>query len=127
MAGKKNDFGTGIAAGIGIIGAIATGYFLYGPQGAQHRKKVRAWTIKAKGEVLSELEKMKDVTEESYEKAIEKTAARYAKVKDIQPEEVLAFVGELKRHWKSIQKQLKPAPVKKAAKKTVKKAASKKK
>ncbi len=123
MAGKKNDFGKGLAASVGIIGAIATGYFLYGPKGAQHRKKVRAWTIKAKGEVLSELEKMKDVTEDSYAQTIEKITARYAKVKDIQPDEILAFGNELKRHWKSIQKQLKPTP----AKKTAKKSASKKK
>ncbi len=117
MAAKKNDFSKGLATGVGLLGAVAAGYFLYGPKGAQNRKKVRAWTIKAKGEVLSEFEKMKDVTEASYAQAIEKVAARYSKLKDIDPAEVASLVGELKRHWKNIQKDLKPAP-KKAAKKS---------
>lgn len=126
MAAKQNNVATQLAAAVGIIGAVATGYFLYGPKGAQHRKKVRAWTIKAKGEVLSELEKMKDVTEETYSKTIDKVAARYEKVKDIDPQEVAVFVSELRRHWRNIQRDLKTSSApKKKAKKAVKKTAKK--
>lgn len=122
MAEKKSsNFGTGVAAGAGLIAAIATGYFLYGPKGSQNRKKIRAWTIKAKGEVLSEFEKMKDVSEASYLAAIDKVVTRYAKLKDIDAEEVQSFSDELKRHWKSILKEMTPKPAKKAVKKVAKK------
>lgn len=121
MAEKKSDFSKGVAAGVGLLGAVAAGYFLYGPKGTQNRKKIRAWTVKAKGEILSEFEKMKDVSEEAYTQAIEKVTARYSKLKDIDPEEIAVFVGELKRHWKNIQRDLKPTPKKSAKKTTAKK------
>lgn len=120
---KKDDssFGAGIAVGAGIIAAIAGGYFLYGPDGKTNRKKVRAWAIKARGEVLSEIEKMKEVTAEKYDMAVEKVLTKYSKVKDITGPEIDDLKSELKRYWKKIQTDMKQKLGSAKPKKTAKK------
>ena len=112
----------------GLLGLAVAGlagvYFLHGKDGAKNKKKVRAWILKGKGEVLEKLEKAKDVTEDNYHNAIDMVAAKYAKAKDIAPEEVEAFSKELKKHWKDIKAELAPK-AKKVAKKAPAKAAKK--
>lgn len=111
MASKKEGSGLGIAAA--IIGAAAAGFFLYGPKGAENRVKIKAWTLKAKGEVLEQLEKAKDVTDDSYATIVDKVTAKYAKAKSVGEEEAAKLNAELKKHWKSIKKAaVTPAPKK---------------
>jgi hypothetical protein len=102
---KNGKFGAGFVLGAGAVAALATGYFLYGPKGKEHRKQVRAWTVKAKGEVLQELERMKNVSKESYDQVIDKTTKRYEKVKDISQDEADKLNKELKRYWSDIKKE----------------------
>lgn len=109
--------GAGLAA---IAGLAAAGYFLYGKDGAKNRKKVKGWMLKAKGEVLEGVEKLKDVTEEEYALIINKVGEKYKKVKNIDPAEVEAMMKELQGHWKNIKKSIAPAPKKKVAKKKTK-------
>ncbi|MEK7136278.1 MAG: hypothetical protein AAB821_01675 [Patescibacteria group bacterium] len=99
--GKDVGLATGLAVGAGLI-AAAGGYFLYGPNGKSNRKKVRAWGIKARGEVLHEIERMKDVTADGYVQAVDKVMAKYEKMKDISGPEIDELKGELKRYWKRI-------------------------
>ncbi len=115
--GEKVAIGAGIAA---IAAAAAAGYFLYGKDGAKNRKKVKGWMLKAKGEVLEGVEKLKDVTEEEYAMILDKVGAKYKAVKNIDPAEVEAMVKELRGHWKNIKKSVTPAPKKKVAKKKTK-------
>ena len=112
--GEKVAVGAGIAA---LAAFAAAGYFLYGKDGEKKRKKVRGWMLKAKGEVLEGVEKLKDVTEEQYAAIIEKVGAKYKAVKNIDPAEVEAMAKELRGHWKNIKKSISPAPKKKVAKK----------
>lgn len=121
----KNKSGVsvaGITAGIAAVAAaaVAGGYFLYGKDGAKNRKKVKGWMLKAKGEVLEQMEKGKDMTEETYHNVIDKVSTKYQAVKDIDPAELQQMVKEMKGHWKSIKNQLSPKP--KAKKKVSKKA-----
>ncbi len=121
MTKKKQDTKgsgavTGFVLGAATVAATAAGYFLYGPKGAQNRTAVRAWTLKAKGDVLSEFEKMKEVSEDSYFAAVDKVTARYAKLKDVTEAEREKFAAELKKYWKEIKKQ---ASAKQATKKSV--------
>ncbi|HBB44376.1 MAG: hypothetical protein UW27_C0008G0024 [Parcubacteria group bacterium GW2011_GWA1_44_13] len=122
----KTSTGTKVAIGAGVAALAAfaaAGYFLYGSKdGAKNRKKVRGWMLKAKGEVLEGVEKMKDVSEEQYSAIIHKVGAKYKAIKSIDPAEVDAMMKELHGHWKNIKKSISPAPKKKATKKTVKKA-----
>ena len=117
----KTSTGTKIAIGEGIAtlaAFAAAGYFLYGSKdGAKNRKKVKGWMLKAKGEVLEGVEKMKDVSEEQYNAIIHKVGAKYKAVKGIDPAEVDAMMKELHGHWKNIKKSISPAPKKKATKK----------
>lgn len=112
--GEKVAIGAGLAA---LAGFAAAGYFLYGKDGAKNRKKVRGWMLKAKGEVLEAVEKMKDVSEEEYAMILDKVGAKYKNIKNIDPAEVEVMVKELRGHWKNIKKSISPAPKKKVAKK----------
>ena len=117
----KTSIGTKVAIGAGVAtlaAFAAAGYFLYGSKdGAKNRKKVRGWMLKAKGEVLEGVEKMKDVSEEQYNSIIHKVGAKYKALKSIDPREVDAMMKELHGHWKNIKKSISGSPKKKATKK----------
>jgi len=118
---KKVAVGTGLL-GLAVAG-LAGAYFLYGKDGAKNRKKVKAWALKAKAEVLEKIEKTKEMSEENYNSIIDTVSEKYAKVKDITPEDVAVFSKDLKKHWKDIKKELMPKDGKKPAKKAAQKAA----
>jgi uncharacterized protein HemX len=109
----KSTTGAKLGLAASVVGAIAAGYYLYGPKGAQNRQKVQAWTLKAKAEVLERFEKAKEVTEETYTDTVDKVTAKYAKMKNIGEEEAKKLNAELKRHWKSIKKAAEEKPSKK--------------
>lgn len=121
MAPKKSS---NTLLNVALVGAaaaaIAGGYFLYGKDGAKHRKTLKAWSIKAKGEVMEKLEKAKALSEEVFHQAVDSVSAKYAQVKDVTPEDLDMFVKGLKKHWKDIKREIEPT-VKKATKKSVKK------
>ncbi|MCK9351575.1 MAG: hypothetical protein WCT49_00680 [Candidatus Paceibacterota bacterium] len=112
MATKKKEEPKGIALPLvaGVLAGIAGSYFLYGqgkPSPA-NKKKLKGWIVKAKGEVLEKIEKLKAVDEETYQKVIDTVAEKYAKVKDIDPNEVQELVKDMKKHWKSLVKEMQP-------------------
>lgn len=121
MASKKTTGVGAVGVGVSIVAAVAAaaagGYFLYGKDGAKNRKKIKGWMLKAKGEVLEQIEKGKDVTEEVYHNVIDKVSKKYQTIKGIDPAEVQQMTKELKSHWKSIKNQLSPKSKKKVAKK----------
>jgi histone H3/H4 len=86
--------------------AIAGGYFFYGKEGAKHRKKLKAWSIKAKGEVMEKLEKAKTLSEQVFHEAVDMVSAKYAKVKGVTPEDIELFAKDLKKHWRDIKKEI---------------------
>jgi hypothetical protein len=90
-----------------LVATAAVGYFLYGPKGSENRKKVEAWTVRAKGEVLSKLEAAKDVSEETYHTIVDTVTARYAKAKNVGEEKADKLNRELKSHWTKIRREIK--------------------
>jgi hypothetical protein len=102
------------AAGLGLTAlavAAAGTYFLYGSKNAtKNRKKVKGWMLKAKGEVLQEMEHMKDMSEGRYQDTIDAMADRYKMLKNVDEKDLKNLVKELKGHWKGIQKELKAKP-----------------
>lgn len=116
--GKSKSSGVGMGAGIVAVAAaaIAGGYFLYGKDGAKNRKKIKGWMLKAKGEVLEQMERGKEITEDTYHQVIDKVSQKYQAAKDIDPNELQQLVKEMKGHWRSIKKQL-TGTAKKTAKK----------
>lgn len=100
--------GKGLLIGAGLATAAAAGYFLFGPKGKDNRQKIKAWTLKAKGEVLEKLEKLEEVSDAKYHEIVDKVAAKYMKSKDIADEDVEKFTAELKKYWKKIEGDIKP-------------------
>lgn len=104
---------TGLKVGAGLVAvtALAAGaYFLYGKNGAKNRKKVKGWMLKAKGEMLEGIEKLKEVSEPKYNEIVEKVSAKYAKLKDVDQADLMALQKEIKGYWKDVKKNLKSKP-----------------
>lgn len=105
----------------GLVAAAAGAYFIHGNKAAQKKiKQVKGWALKAKGEVLERIEKIKEVDENLYQQAIDAVMKKYEGVKSIDTTELSVVAKELKSHWKNIKRELNAG--KKVAKKTVAKA-----
>ncbi|VAW19401.1 hypothetical protein MNBD_BACTEROID04-1013 [hydrothermal vent metagenome] len=113
---KKSSNGLGLVA---LAAATAAGvYFLYGSKNAtKNRKNVKGWTLKAKGEVLEKMEKMKSIDEANYKRIVDTVAKKYKKLKTVNTKEAEALASELKKQWKEISKEAGKKPAKKAVKK----------
>ncbi len=111
MVQKKNTGHSVVAIGAGVAALAAASYYLFGPKGAQHRKKLQGWVIQMKGDVIREIENLKEVSEPIYQQVVEKVAKKYASQSTIAKADVDALVKEMKKHWRSI------AGVKKTAQK----------
>lgn len=99
-----------ILAGAGIV-SLAAGvmgaYFLYGSKDApKNRKKIRGWTLKAKGEILEKLESVAGVSEEMYHSVVREIADKYKKLKHIDASEIEEFASELLAYWSKIKKDI---------------------
>lgn len=104
---KKTASGVKAAVGLGVgaaaVSALALGaYLLYGEQGAKNRKNARAWMLKAKGEVLEQVECMKDVSLDAYQNLVHIMAVKYAKMKDVDAADIEKLVKELKMYGKKL-------------------------
>lgn len=94
----------GAAAG---IAAIAAGtYFLYGKDGKKNREKVRGWALKAKGEILEGVEKLREVNKDAYHKVVERVQARYKKFQEVDRKELDRLASEAKGYWTGISGQI---------------------
>jgi len=107
---KSNQIVKGIAVGTGIAAvaaAIAGTYFLYGSKdAAKNRKKTKAWMLKAKGEILEQLENLSEISEDVYHKIVKEVSDKYQALKNIDKNEFEEFSDELKGHWKNIAKEM---------------------
>jgi len=115
MPTKKSHKGlkTGLEL-VGLAAAAAAGayYFFGSPKAKTHRKQVKAWSLKAKAEVMEKLEDLKEVSKPTYDKAVKEVTAKYKKIKKIAPKEIAALERELKSYWKHIEKEVKKAKAK---------------
>ena len=101
MAQKKTS-GAKVAVAVGASAAAlgAAAYYLFGPQGKQHRKKAQGWMIKMKGEVVERLENLKEVSEPVYNQVVEAVAPKYAKESKTGKKEIFALAQDLKKGWR---------------------------
>ena len=107
IVAKKKGFGVkeaiGIGAGIAALSAAA--YVLFGPEGKKNRKIIRGWSVKMKGEIIEKFENAKELTEPVYNQIIENVQAKYSKLKNVDQEELVKVIGEIKKHWKAIKRE----------------------
>jgi len=108
------------------LAAAASAYYFYGPKGRQHRKKIRGWSLKAKGEVLERVEQIKNIDKKQYAALVDQMAAKYKKLKSTNAKEVERLAQDLKRQWAAIEKDMAPkvkrsvSKVRKSVRKAVK-------
>jgi hypothetical protein len=110
MTNNNNGLTTGqkVSIGAGAIALAATSYYLFGPEGKQHRKQAKGWMIKAKGEIIEKLEEAKDVTEPIYHGIVDSVITPYIGRGAITREEIEDFGRRLKSQWKQIYRSAAP-------------------
>ncbi len=102
---KGGNVGVAAASAAALIVAAAGAYFLYGTkQGAKTRKQIKGWSLKARGEVLEQLEGLTEVSEQAYGEIVKKTVAQYQKAKKLDAADVADFVSEMAGYWKQMGK-----------------------
>jgi len=108
---KKSDKKEGLGAktilgiGAGVAALSAAAYVLFGPEGKKNRKIIKGWSVKMKGEIIEKFENVKELTEPVYNEIIDNVQAKYAKLKNVDQEELTKVVGEIKKHWKALKKE----------------------
>jgi len=95
----------GISATVAAVGAAA--YILFGPEGKKHKKAIKGWAVKMKGEIIDKLEDVKEITEPVYHKIIDSVSAKYSKIKKVDPKDLEVAIAEVKKHWNTIMKDAK--------------------
>ncbi|HAH33104.1 MAG TPA: hypothetical protein DCL44_12400 [Elusimicrobia bacterium] len=97
-----------IGAGIVLAAIAAAGaYFLTGKRGQKNKKKIAAWTLKMKGEILEKMKELKEVNKEAYYNLVEEAAARYERIEKVGAAEIKHLKKELKGAWAHISRQTK--------------------
>ena len=116
MAKLKTAAAVGLGAGVAAaaVAAALGSYLLTGKRGAKTKRVLKSWMLKAKGELLEQLENAGNVGQEMYEQAVDQVAKKYAKMSGVGQKELKEMAMELKKQWKLVNKGL--AKVKKLAK-----------
>jgi hypothetical protein len=105
IEGKGIGAKTIIGIGAGIAAATAAAYVLFGPEGKKNRKIIKGWSVKMKGEIIEKFENAKELTEPVYHEIIDNVQAKYAKLKNVDQEDLTKVVTEIKKHWKTLKKE----------------------
>ncbi len=116
---SKKGLGAGAIVGIGagVAALSAAAYVLFGPDAKKNRKAIKGWSVKMKGEIIEKFEQAKELTEPVYHDIVDGIQAKYSKLKNVDQEELVKVISEIKKHWKAIQKDAMGKKVKKVAKK----------
>lgn len=90
----------------GAVAAAAGTLFLYGKGSRHNRKNVRGWMMKAKGEIVDEMERMREINEKVYHELVDAVSRQYGKLQHVDQKDLQKIVRELKSHWKEISRRL---------------------
>jgi predicted nucleic acid-binding Zn-ribbon protein len=114
------EVGAGIAA---LAAAAGAGYYFYASDDAKkHRAAASKWAKDMKNDVVKEAKKLKKIDQKTMAAIVDKAAAAYSTARSVNPHELKAAAGELKKHWRSLSDEI--SGVKDRTTKAVKKAMS---
>ena len=108
MAMKTTEamgLGAGIAAA--AVGAALASYLLTGKNSVKTKRVLKSWMLKAKGEILEQLENIGEVGQVAYDTAVDVAAKKYSQMAGVSKQEVDDMAKELKKQWKLVNKGLK--------------------
>lgn len=101
--GGANKIGLGIGLTAAAV-AAAGAYFLYGSDGAsKNRKQVKSWMLKAKADILEQLEDSKKMSRDEFQAIVASVAAAYTGAKSVTKKDVSSFAAEMMQHWESLE------------------------
>ncbi len=108
MAKLKTGAAIGLGAGLAAaaVGAALGSYLLSGDRKTKTKKVLKSWMLKAKGEVLEQLENAGEIGEDAYCMAVDQVAEKYSKMSGVAKDEVDEMAAELKKQWKLVAKEL---------------------
>lgn len=111
MSKLKTGAAIGLGAGLAAtaVGAALGSYLLTGKRAAKTKRVLKSWMLKAKGELLEQLEKAGDVGENMYYDAVDQVAAKYSEMAGVAQDEVDDMAKELKKQWKLVANGLNKA------------------
>jgi predicted ATP-grasp superfamily ATP-dependent carboligase len=99
----KREVAVGAGMAAAAAAAAAAAYWLYGAKDAsKHRKMAQTWIVKARGEVLHALEKLRKVDKEAYFSVVENVLKRYAGL-GISGAELKRFSSDMKSAWRHVE------------------------
>lgn len=98
--GKRVALGAAVGAGVAALGAGA--YYMFGPKGKTHQRKVFTVLSKMKKEVQTEVKKAKSATMPLYHKAVDMIAENYSRQYKLHAKDIRAFAGKLKKEAQAI-------------------------
>jgi hypothetical protein len=105
----KQNKHTGLKVlGLAAAAAAAAGtYYFYGAKNAaKNRAQLKSWAVKARGEVMEKIENLKDISEKTYNTAVDQVVKKYKKMKQVAPKELAALQKELKGSWKAVKSEV---------------------
>lgn len=107
MASKKAK---GFAAAAAVATVVAGAYFFtQTKQGKKAASTMRGWAVRARGEIMERIEKMRNMDRHEYFAAIDNVLAKYSKARDVSKRELTDLRKELRAKWDRIAKELKAA------------------
>lgn len=103
---KSQKQALGISAGVAALAAAATAVYFMTGKNAKNRKKVAKWAQDMRKDVVRELKKANQASQNAYHKAIDVAAKNYRGLKNIDKRELAIAVAELKKHWDLIRSEM---------------------
>lgn len=101
---KKGHFGKGLLAG--AIFGIAAGIFLTSKEGKRVTKHIETRAREIEKKLRMEFKKKKEVTEATYDEAVDRVLAYYLKTKQIAKTELPSLKKILRDKWMSVRSEL---------------------
>ena len=79
--------------------AAAGAYFLYGPDGKEHRRTMERGASRLKRELLSRMNEVADISQDKYEDLVDDVLKRYGLAKRFGKEKTTRLSTALKKRW----------------------------
>lgn len=104
-AHRHEHASTGIFAFLAGAAAMAAAgaYYLYGPDGKEHKRTLDKGVDRLKKEILTRMSELSDITQEKYEDVVDETMKKYGLVKRIGKEKAGRLSLSLKKRWEEMK------------------------
>lgn len=95
-----------VAAGL-LAAAIGGVYLLNKKKVKKAVKSTGAWILRAKADVMEEVEKIPEISKEAYEEIVNTVMKHYGKMKQASKSELAGLKKDLESQWKNVVKDVK--------------------